>query len=420
MNNIEELFKSSLENSEMPFDPKAWESMSARLDQKMPVNPPKSSYTWAWVACAVVITGITAFYFLNDGKESIQQAVNTTQPINQNEKVVPANKVKSISAQPTAENNNNVTNVESKTLTKKQASANQTDNGALTGKSETVKKPVEVEKVNTGKTPETPSETRPFNIVLPKVSANYCESEKISLKNTNDSPIQLATANGNLYTIEGQKALTIELSEVGEYYFIYARNGRTNRQSAFKVNQKPKADFSYDDQMLYDKGLPINNVKSNYTAQEYTWTNSKGEVLSKEKEFDLHLFTKGQHDITLSLEASNGCTNQVTKQVRCESNYNLLAVTGFNPSSSDNRNNTFIPFALLERERNVPFEMVIIDPKDGHTVYQTKDSDRPWDGVDMKTNQMVSPNSTYIWKVTIQNKVVGEPGRTYQGTITRI
>ena len=130
-----------------------------------------------------------------------------------------------------------------------------------------------------------------------------------------------------------------------------------------------------------------------------------------------HLYTKGRHEITLTVESANGCINEITKPVSCEATYNLLATTGFDPSSSIKENVAFIPYALLVRD--TPFEMQIIDPKDGHIVYETKDAKQPWTGIDKKTNQMVADYSTYIWKVTIMEKAVGETNRTYQGLITR-
>ena len=64
--------------------------------------------------------------------------------------------------------------------------------------------------------------------------------------------------------------------------------------------------------------------------------------------------------------------------------------------------------------------MQIIDPKSGQIIFETKNADMPWDGMDIRTNQMVPVNSTYIWRVNIFEKAVGEPTNRYQGTITRI
>ena len=168
------------------------------------------------------------------------------------------------------------------------------------------------------------------------------------------------------------------------------------------------------------KGLPINSVGSNVEAKTYTWTNERNEVLSTDKTTEIHLFTAGLHNITLTVEHFNGEKQSVTKAIRCDVNYNLLAVTGFNPSSSDYRNSTFIPYALLKSERNIPFDMQIIDPKSGQVIFESKNADTPWDGIDSRTNQLVPVNATYIWRVNIHEKAIGEPTNRYQGTITRI
>ena len=181
-----------------------------------------------------------------------------------------------------------------------------------------------------------------------------------------------------------------------------------------------KIDFTASNETFYEKGLPFNSLTCNIDAKKYTWTNERGEILSTDKNADIHLFVAGTSQITLTVEHFNGEKQSITKPVRCEVNYNLLAVTGFNPTSSDYRNNTFIPFALLKTERNVPFDMQIIDPQTGQVVFETKNVDIPWDGIDMRTNQMVHVNSTYIWRVKIYQKAAGEPSSSYQGTITRI
>lgn len=134
----------------------------------------------------------------------------------------------------------------------------------------------------------------------------------------------------------------------------------------------------------------------------------------------MHFYTKGIHSVTLKIENNNGCWSEITKNISVESDYNLLAVTGFNPESSDSRNNTFLPFALLESERNVPFKMEIIDPRTGEVIFETQSASQPWTGVNSKTNQMTPPNSTYIWRVILKEKAKGELKNIYQGTITRI
>lgn len=421
--NIEELFKSSLENSEIPFDPKAWESMSSRLDQAFPVsNAPKPSYKWAWISGAAVVAGISAFLLFGNDTNT---TTGTSQPAQtasikvKEEAAGSADKAESNKAenvQPTAARD------QKNELEKpKKANSNKGYGQALCsgypgpGHAEGFGLPVSA---MTGKI--VPEIINPFAFVLPLVNEKYCEGEKLSFRNTNDYSISLISNNGTSYTVDGGKILTVDLAE-GTYSFVYTKHGKPVTESAFKVLPAPKADFSIDAEMLYDHGLPVNELKAVHVqGNDYTWTNAKGEVLSRDKKFDVHLFTKGDHEITLKVGNANGCSGEVTKTVRCESNYNLLAVTGFNPESSYEENRTFIPYALSESGRNIPFEMEIIDFKTGQVVYKTKNANEPWDGVSKITNQMVPSGSTFIWRVTIYKKEIGEPKNVYQGTITRI
>ena len=76
-----------------------------------------------------------------------------------------------------------------------------------------------------------------------------------------------------------------------------------------------------------------------------------------------------------------------------------------------------MPFALTIR--NVKFNMVILDPKNGGIMYQTNDSNQPWDGIDKRTGNLVPPNENCIWKVDIENPEPGENSH-YKGVIVRL
>jgi hypothetical protein len=140
-------------------------------------------------------------------------------------------------------------------------------------------------------------------------------------------------------------------------------------------------------------------------------------VITTNRELSLAIFSKGLNTISLKVENNNGCKSTTVKSMTVEENYNLLAVTGFEPNHYDSKRNSFIPFALTLR--NTPFKMVIIDPKNNKVIYETSDSSKPWDGIDQTTNELVPENSTYIWKVTLYKPEKTEKSE-YMGKITRI
>ena len=113
----------------------------------------------------------------------------------------------------------------------------------------------------------------------------------------------------------------------------------------------------------------------------------------------------------------NGCAVSESKTITMKETYNLLAPTGFSPSNIDARLNRFMPYALLQR--NTPFELIIIDTKNGATLFQTNDENNAWDGIDRRTGELVPVGSIWAWKVVLKYPQIGE-NPEYSGTITRL
>jgi hypothetical protein len=76
-----------------------------------------------------------------------------------------------------------------------------------------------------------------------------------------------------------------------------------------------------------------------------------------------------------------------------------------------------MPYALTVRE--VDFELIIIDPKDGAVVFESNDATLPWRGQDKRNGQLVEPSKTFIWRVILSNPQPGEKSE-YKGTIVRL
>ena len=119
----------------------------------------------------------------------------------------------------------------------------------------------------------------------------------------------------------------------------------------------------------------------------------------------------------MTVKDANGCSSSITKSIRIYEKYNLMAVNSFIPEDIDDRNNTFMPFALTQR--NVKFNLIIIDPTDGHNVFQSNDATNAWNGIDKSTGNGVNYGMTYIWKVIIENAEPNE-NNEYAGNITPI
>ena len=179
--------------------------------------------------------------------------------------------------------------------------------------------------------------------------------------------------------------------------------------------QGPKITLDVD-AINYEDGTPRIHVSAETMASDLNW-NVNGTVINrKNKSFDLLAF-KGQ-TYTITAEGQlDGCKSSETIRITANEDYNLLAVNAFNPQSRDERNATFMPYALTIRD--VQFNMVILDPDNGAVIFKSSDAQNAWDGIDQRTGQMVPANKAFIWKVVLQETLPGEKS-TYSGTIVRI
>jgi hypothetical protein len=170
------------------------------------------------------------------------------------------------------------------------------------------------------------------------------------------------------------------------------------------------------DAMNYEDGTPRIRVNLETNGSDITWSANGTLVNKKSRSVDLMAF-KGQ-TYTITAEAQlDGCKSTEKIKVTAYEDYNLLAVNAFNPESRDERNATFMPYALTIRD--VHFELLILDPENGAVVFRTTDAQNAWDGIDQRSGQLVPAQKAYIWKVVLQEALPNEK-TTYSGTIVRI
>lgn len=168
------------------------------------------------------------------------------------------------------------------------------------------------------------------------------------------------------------------------------------------------------DAISYIDGLPRIHIKAESNA-EIIW-NSSDLFNQQSKTADLLAFKAKTY--TINVEGIlDGCKESAQIKITANDEYNLLAVNAFNTNSRDERNATFMPYALTIRQ--TPFEMLIIDPDNGSVVFKTSDCQRPWDGIDHRNGQLVPSQKAFIWKVSLANPLPNEKS-TYSGTIVRM
>ncbi|MBU2020519.1 MAG: hypothetical protein KJ941_12805 [Bacteroidetes bacterium] len=187
-----------------------------------------------------------------------------------------------------------------------------------------------------------------------------------------------------------------------------------NKSSTFTVSNAPKTEFEMTNEDEFINGVPTINVAANHNTGVQSWYVKGTNLKYSGSDAQIHLFNEGKYEIVLTT-IKNGCEFSTSKVVSVREDYNLLAPSGFRPMDSDVRTKTFMPFAL--KERKTPFQLIIIDPRDGHILFQSNDENMGWDGMDKKTGKLVSNNTNYLWKVNLEKPLKGEKNN-YSGSVT--
>jgi hypothetical protein len=415
MNKFEENIKQSLENFEVPYDPKAWEKLSKKLDQQE--NKPNQKSTKGFNnflfvgATTLIVVGI---YFITNQKNTILPSATKNVVVTENNTQQELKKPTTEIEVPTKKTSASVKiNDENKQLIleENKRTLHQKDPNKIE-KKESIVSNEPLTETNNFKT----SSTQIKEVEIPKTKSTYCENEAILITNTNSIHLYLINEKGRkMYKIPAKGTNKYTIKESGRYEWLNEENGNKTYK-AFEIVETPNSNFSMSSELEFTDGFPkINCSTSSNTTTTQWFLNNK--LITSNKELSIAIFTKGLNSISLKVENNAGCKSTTVKTMNVEDNYNLLAVTGFEPNHHDSKRNSFIPFALTVR--NIPFKMVIIDPKNDKVIFETTDSSKPWDGIDQTTNEMVPENTTYIWKVTLYKTEKNEKS-DYVGKITRI
>ena len=414
MNKFEENIKQSLENFEVPYDPKAWEKLSKKLDQKENKSKNKSIKGFNnFIFVGVTTLIVAGIYLITNQRENSKHNSTSIKSESENNPELKIEAPKNeIVTQIEEISQNEVIKVNKKQEITKEKTRE------LTQK-EHIKE--EKKELNGHNSPQTEKQNSKSvlnhisNIEIPKTKTSYCENEAIYITNTNNFNLYLINEKGRkMYKIPANATNKYSIKETGAYEWLHEEN-TTKTYKAFEIIENPSSNFTISNELEFTDGIPKLNCSTTSNASVQWMLNNK--FITSNKEFTLAIFSKGMNTITLKIENHAGCKSTTVKSMNVEENYNLLAVTGFEPNHYDSKRNAFIPYALTLR--NTPFKMVIIDPKNDKIIFETNDSSKPWDGIDQTTDELVPQNSTYIWKVTLFKPEKNEKSE-YVGKITRI
>ncbi len=431
---LEHTLKNLLENQELPYDSAAWDSMKQALDAKLPVQQPTNWYKWFLGGAAITVIAVSSYFFIQKDKSIPRQtATETTTKIEKPSQTAQQQKVNT--PQNTWENSN-LSCVTSELPEKFNSILSDNkitvpSNDDVTKITSILEQNIIVEEAIIDQTDLEPSsEKKEITDIIQTnqkeelttistliTAVNMCLGERQLLENTNDFAVSIYKQNASqpIATIEAKKSLYFEAKEQGTFLLVDKTKKITENTPSFEVKNSPKPTLEIESEIRYEKGVPTLKASTD-ASNSVQWTINNEEVSSTKNELDFNPFKAGNYTLTVKTLAE-GCQVSQTAKINVDEDYNLLAVNAFNPNSLEPRNQTFIPFALTQRD--VKFTLLILDPKDGGIMYQTEDASQPWNGIDKRTGQLAPSSQAYIWKVRLSNPLPGEPTE-YKGTITKL
>ncbi len=423
--NSEEL-KHILKTGEEQFDSLAWEKMSRKLDILMPVKKvsffsPKNLIL-SGAAAVAIVAGIYVSINNTQSKKELISSDNTdkTSSIkkeNENQVISEKSTESSNSSQNISEEKLNLSRSED--LKNQDGFSSDTKNTLLPGlpiyanenqdKKQAENKQIIIENQE--------------KYVLPNVQKFYCQNEEITLKNDNSSSsLDIFDDTDNMeVSILPNQSKTFKLKKACKYNFRHPKfdGGHSNFSfvHAFEIISAKTVDFSFENELIYEKGLPYINLSAKDFTSNSSWKANKGLIVDQTENTKLRVLNKGKYDVSLNFVDENSCKSTKTETISIEEEYNLMAPSGFRPLDLDARTNRFIPFALTKR--NVQFEMIIVDPQTSRIVFKSNSAENAWDGIDMNSGELVFVNKLFIWKVILKNPEPKEKSE-YTGTIVRL
>jgi len=420
-NNLENAFRNSLQDYEVPYDPKAWEAVSSKLGAQAVTGTLMSSVL-KWGLAAVILGAVTTgsyFLWFNNDEVKISEMINASNRDGSTE----LSAEKEVSTDPENKSDGNIiAPIEIEQSEKQESDKNKnvvldskTKGNTAQHSTQSTKEEVKTHsEYVAGQVPNTPDENK---VVAEKFVAGHvststaCEGESIVISNQDKKGKVKFQLNGGWIVVQPGKSFVLKPTSSMEIAFVNEKE-EVIETAYFKIQSLPSANFNFEAN-IFEEGLPVTICEAYGDYASYEWS-FDDELKRNGPEVRHHFFEKGDYEIILKVVDRNGCKSTTTKTVRIRDKYNLMAVDAFKPNGSDSRNRTFMPYSLTERD--VKFQLTIVDPIDNNIVFSSSDANNAWDGTDQKTGKMTPSNKAYMWKVQIFNPLPSERP-IYAGTI---
>lgn len=428
-NKLENKFKEQLENYEAPHDGSAWDSFEKKLDAKAATSGNSNILKTVVAVGILTVASVGIFFYSSDSndvetkytKEStVEEKVESKETENDSENY---QGIKEKTDQNLEESKSDV-NIASddKTSDKESKDSSPVNEGkeselsegrnTVTSEEQDKTHKVDKEHGNTEENSNKEDTKIKRRFVSGVVSEKeVCKGEYITIENNHDEGFVRLLFGITDLTIPPKQFTKLKVDQSGVLNFI-DNEEKSIEKVQIIAHELPEVDFNYEAN-VYEKGVPIVELRAFGSFDKYIWT-LNGNKKAEGKVAGVNIYDKGEHIFKLEVVDHNGCKGSSSRDIRVEKDYNLMAPSAFSPQSNDRRKNTFIPYALTERD--VQFEFVVIDPKTHAVVFKSNDKNNPWDGRDQRTGKMTPAEKVYMWKVHIQNPLPEEKA-IYAGSV---
>lgn len=397
-NKFDEIIKNAALEHEEEYRPEFWDAFEKKMNAQS-----KPQYNWIKYAAgaAVIVASVAAIYFLNDNKQQADLSENKSLPVNmeaekadkndatkssaveiKTENVQPADiKVEKNKGGAVSESVKQIMPVENKTIVAedKESSFAKTENKQINNIS---------------------SETAPIKPVIELKKNLVCEGEQFTVNASNipdNATISWDFGDGKS---SNKKQATYAYSKAGNYVIelnCFIDKKLIQKESTqIIVSSNPKADFEWTDKNELEENYTISFTDQSYDAAKWEWNFGDKQIASINN--PVHTFKgQGTYAVSLTVTNLNGCKDQKTQFINVIDQNPLLAPNSFSPNG-DGLNDYFMPKAL--ESGNINFELKILD-RSGNLVYQTNDSNKPWNGRVNNSGEVFNNGTPFIWIVTI-------------------
>jgi PKD repeat protein len=173
------------------------------------------------------------------------------------------------------------------------------------------------------------------------------------------------------------------------------------------INPKPEADFDWTfvDSAIAEPVVRFNNRSQR--AQQAQW------VINNELNTDINpteaFRKKGEHTVELLVSNEFGCEDKTARKIAVNADYALMAPSKFSPND-DGVFDTFMPRAFLNQEMD--FTLKIYDGQ--NVIFETSNAQQPWKG-QLPDGEMAEQNKPFLWVAIVKEHGVE---KFYSGTVS--